>query len=432
MATVEEVYRELNYPSKRKLALALHARQIPFTGEQLEELTRTSAMRQIFAPPPKYEGKVTSARMNERWQADLANMTSKPGGGGEDHILFVMDIFTRRVWARAMKGSTAITAANAFESILEEAGAKPIELNTDGGGEFSSSFSKMLERQGINHRRKLTPDSRNDLATLDSAMGVIKVGIEKEKTERKENDFTKVLDKVIRGYNASPHSHLDNEAPKDVEGNIGLRFELRRDAAKENQHNVSINTKIQNRLTNEGAFRTLVPGSQFKRRDQPRYSNDVHNVISQVGNVTKDEKGEIHLSKLLLPVPATSQTTETMQFARGGSARIEAAKKQSLQPHADALVARLQELGRSMTTADASKFLRTKPGFNLAIRSVSTFGEFVRLFPTKLTLMTAVRTGGTSRVGLKASERRRLRGKQTERANPPRIRLRFKQPEPAA
>ena len=142
MAPVEEVYRELNYPSKRKLALALHARQLPFTGEQLEELTRTSAMRQIFAPPPKYEGKVTSARMNERWQADLANMTSKPGGGGEDHILFVMDIFTRRVWARAMKGSTAITAANAFESILEEAGAKPIELNTDVGGEFSSSFPR--------------------------------------------------------------------------------------------------------------------------------------------------------------------------------------------------------------------------------------------------------------------------------------------------
>jgi len=433
MPTIEEVYRELNYPSKRKLALALHARRIPFTGEQLEELTRTSAMRQIFAPPPKYEGKVTSARMNERWQADLANMTSKPGGGGEDHILFVMDIFTRRVWARAMKGSTAITAANAFESILEEAGAKPVELNTDGGGEFSSSFSKMLERQGINHRRKLTPDSRNDLATLDSAMGVIKVGIEKEKTERKENDFTKVLDKVIRGYNASPHSHLDNEAPKDVEGNIGLRFELRRDAVKENQHNVSINTKIHNRLTNEGAFRTLVPGSQFKRRDQPRYSNEVHNVVSQVGNVTKDEKGEIHLSKLLLPVPATSQSTETMQFARGGSARIEAAKRQNLQPHADALVARLQEVGRSMTTADASKFLRTKPGFDAAIRSVSTFGEFVRLFPTTLTLITGAKTGGMSRVGLKASERRRLRGKQTGASrDPPRIRLRFKQHEPAA
>ena len=41
MPTIEEGYRELNYPSKRKLALALHARQIPFTGEQLEELTRT-------------------------------------------------------------------------------------------------------------------------------------------------------------------------------------------------------------------------------------------------------------------------------------------------------------------------------------------------------------------------------------------------------
>ena len=433
MPTIEEVYQELNYPSKRKLALALHARHIPFTGEQLEELTRTSATRQIFAPPPKYEGKVTSAHINERWQADLANMTSKPGANGEDHILFVMDIFTRRVWARALKGSTSAVVTNSFESILEEVGAKPTQLNTDAGGEFSSSFSKMLERQGINHRVKLTPDSRNDLSTLDSAMGTIKQALEKEKTVQRENDFTKVLDKVIRGYNASPHSHLDNEAPKDIEGNIGLRFELRQDAVKENKHNVSINIKIQSKLRNEGAFRTLVPGSQFKRRDQPRYSNEVHNVASQVGNVTKDEKGEIYSSKLLLPVPATSQSTETMQFARGGSARIEAAKKQTLQPHADALVARLQEVGRSMTTADASKFLRTKPGFDAAIRSVSTFGEFVRLFPTTLTLITAARTGGMSRVGLKTSERRRLRGKQADPPrDPPRRRLRFKQPEPAA
>jgi len=429
MSTIEDVYRELNFPSKRKLALALHARRIPFTGEQLDELTRTSAVRQIFGPPPKYEGKVTSGRMNERWQADLANMTSKPGGNSEDHILFVMDIFTRRVWARAIKGSTAVTVANAFESILEEAGSKPTQLNTDAGGEFSSSFSKMLERRGINHRVKLTPDSRNDLATLDSAMGTIKQALEKEKTVQKENDFTKVLGKVIRGYNASPHSHLDNEAPKDVEGNIGLRFELRRDAVKENQHNVSVNNKIQNKLKNEGAFRTLVPGSQFKRRDQPRYGNEVHNVVSQVGNLTKDEKGEIHLSKLLLPIPATSLSTETMQFARGGSARIEAAKKQTLQPHADTLVAKLHEVGRSMTTADASKFLRTKPGFDAAIRSVSTFGEFIKLFPDTLTLITSVKTGGASRVGLKASERRRLRGKQADPTrNLPRRRLRFKQP----
>ena len=127
MSTIEEVYRELNFPSKRKLALALHARRIPFTGEQLEELTRASATRQIFAPPPKYEGKVTSAHINERWQADLANMTSKPGANGEDHILFVMDIFTRRVWARALKRSTSAVVTNSFESILEEVGAKPTQ-----------------------------------------------------------------------------------------------------------------------------------------------------------------------------------------------------------------------------------------------------------------------------------------------------------------
>ena len=89
MATIEEVYEELNYPPKRKLAMGLNARRIPFTSAQLEDLTRKSEVRQIFGPPPKYEGKMTSVRMNERWQADLADMTSKPWRNVEDHILFV-------------------------------------------------------------------------------------------------------------------------------------------------------------------------------------------------------------------------------------------------------------------------------------------------------------------------------------------------------
>ena len=67
MATIEEVYRELNFPSTRKLALALCRRQIPFTAEELENLTRTNEVNQIYGPPPKYEGKITASRMHERW-----------------------------------------------------------------------------------------------------------------------------------------------------------------------------------------------------------------------------------------------------------------------------------------------------------------------------------------------------------------------------
>ena len=177
MSTIEEVYSELNFPSRKKLAIALHARQIPFTQGQLEDLTRSNEVNQIYGPPPKYEGKITAARMNERWQADLADMTSKPGKDGTDHILFVMDIFSRRVWARAIKGATAEVVTTAFQSILEEAGTKPVELNTDGGPEFTNAFSRMLEQSRINHRRKPSPDSRNDFATLDSAMGNLKLAI---------------------------------------------------------------------------------------------------------------------------------------------------------------------------------------------------------------------------------------------------------------
>ena len=135
---------------------------------------------------------------------------------------------------------------------------------------------------------------------------------------------------MIKGYNATPHSHLSNEAPKDVESDLRLRFELRQKAVKDDVHNTKVNTKVQDKLTEQGAFRTLVPNSQFKRRDQPRYDNKVHNVESQIGNVTKGGDDNFYLSKLLLAVPAQSRTVETMQFARGGSARIQTAKKKTI------------------------------------------------------------------------------------------------------
>ena len=410
MATIEEVYRELNFPSIRKLTIALRSRQIPFTTAAFDNLTRTNEVNQIYGPPPKYEGKITASRMHERWQVDLADMTSKPGKDGSDHILFVMDIFSREVWARSIKGATAEVVTSAFESILREAGAKPVEVNSDGGPEFTNAFSRMLQLNGINQRRKPTPDSRNDLATLDSAMGNIKLALEKEITASQVNIISTVLDKVIKGYNATPHSHLSDEAPKDVEKDLRLRFELRQQAVKDKVHNAKVNTKIQDKLTEQGAFRTLVPNSQFKRRDQPRYDNKVHNVASQIGNVTKDSDGNFYLSKLLLAVPAQSRTVETMQFARGGSARVQTAKRQALQPFANALIGKLQERN-NISTADASKFLRTQPGFNEAIRRVTTFGEFIRLFPEVFTLVLGGATGGASRVRL-TQTRRRITGKQ--------------------
>ena len=94
-------------------------------------------------------------------------------------------------------------------------------------------------------------------------MGNIKLALEKEKTASQVNDFSTVLDKVIKGYNATPHSHLSDEAPQDVEKNLRLRFELRQQAVKDNVHNTKVNTEIQDKLTEQGAFRTLVPNGQL-------------------------------------------------------------------------------------------------------------------------------------------------------------------------
>ena len=81
-----------------------------------------------------------------------------------------------------------------------------------------------------------------------------------------------------------------------------------------------------------------------------------------------------------------------------------------MQPFANSLTGKLQERN-DISTADASNFLRTQPRFHEAIRKVSTFGEFIRLFPEVFTLVLGGATGGASRVRL-TQTRRRITGKQ--------------------
>lgn len=91
-------------------------------------------------------------------------------------------------------GSSATVSANEFESGLQEVEVKPTQLNTDGGGACSSSFSKLLERQSTNHNIRQTPDRRIDLAMLETAMGTRKHRLGKQETAQRETTSPHMLE----------------------------------------------------------------------------------------------------------------------------------------------------------------------------------------------------------------------------------------------
>jgi hypothetical protein len=54
MATVEEVFEELNYPSSQKLKKVLDSRGIAYDRKEIEKLVRREAVRQVQAPAYKF------------------------------------------------------------------------------------------------------------------------------------------------------------------------------------------------------------------------------------------------------------------------------------------------------------------------------------------------------------------------------------------
>ena len=75
---IERVYEELNRPSAAKLKIALTKEGIAFDAKDIEKLTRQDTGRQLLAPTYKYDGKIVSTDINERWVADVIDFTSNP------------------------------------------------------------------------------------------------------------------------------------------------------------------------------------------------------------------------------------------------------------------------------------------------------------------------------------------------------------------
>lgn len=106
-----------------------------------------------------------------------------------------------------------------------------------------------------------------------------------------------------------------------------------------------------------------------------------------------------------------------MPYTKGGRAKLQTSKTTALQPYAHALVAKLQEIGRSVTSVDASKYRCTTPGIQTAIWSVSTFGQIVRWVPTAFAPMSVANRGTTPRVG--TTQKRRLESKRVPELSAP-------------
>ena len=348
MEALQALSAELGYPSADKLWKAAVRRKLAVTKPEVRDFVKGQSARQVFAARPQYDGKVVASRLNERWAADLIDYTATPSRGKTPektpykYILIAQDIYSRKLYAVALREKTQETVVNAFEHLVREAHAKPSELDTDQGPEFKGPFEEYLAEEHIAHT---TTDLRNFNArgTLDAAIRSFKQQLTRIQVEEKTRDWASLVQRAIKAYNNLSHTGIMDAAPNEVSEDEDLQFLLKEKAAQGLQHNQSLALDRGAQLERRGAFREELPnkGRGFERNFRPRYGGEVHNV-SRVAGTTVFSEGKAYPTRHVLPVSAGSGNVD-IEGLTGGSEQVNRARLESVKPFKEQLIAYLGE-----------------------------------------------------------------------------------------
>ncbi len=180
---LKAIFAKLGFPGILKFRAAVKKAGLDAPIRTLKQIVAEASQRQVLAKEPKYLGKVVVDALHSRWAADLISYVSQPTADGFTHVLVVQDIFSRKIWTRALPNAQAKGVSAAFINIITVSGRICKEINTDAGNEFvTSEFNDMLEEKGIRMHR--VSDSKNDIATFDRSIGSL------------TNQFTKMTNTI--------------------------------------------------------------------------------------------------------------------------------------------------------------------------------------------------------------------------------------------
>jgi hypothetical protein len=391
---LRRIYEAAGRPGAAKLRDAARRQGREISLKEAQEFVRGQSTAQVFGPPPKSDGKVTSPQLNDRWQCDLMDFKTRTPekNKGFRAALLCVDVFSRFAYAEPLLGKMAGEVAEAFQPILsrvstsrrvagKKAAARPNEVSTDSGNEFRGAFSEMLSRLGIAQTWKT---SINSLAVVDATTRTLKDIMKKEVTAKGSDSWVDALPKAVEAYNSNSHSGILNSAPADVPKSTVLQSELEKQAGYDQAQNTRVHQDRVARLQAAGAFRALLPRSTWTRTGQPRYSDRVYTLQFISGQEVVATDGSRHPLRDVLPVPQGSTDVQVPRELKGGRPIRDEGANAALRPFATAPRGLL--CSGSITLQMAGTRLRAIPGFSNTmaehrLAGIGALKRFIDLFP---------------------------------------------------
>ena len=312
-----EAWELLGFPSAEKLHRYLKNEGTNIPLKDVQSFVRAQPVRQVFAQNPwtkKKSGHITARELNDRWFADLIEQTSNPSREGHTYILIVQDVFSRRIYARALMTKQPREVVRALMDIVGDEEA-PRSLETDKGAEFiAKATQRFAEDYGIRLVHKL-PSQRNVHATLDRAIASLRQILSRLEVEKKL-DWADALEGAVAIYNRTPHDALGPAAPDDVEKSEALQHVMKTENAQKAHENFVQDEENAKKLETRGNFRVAL--DNFRQRGFKQRFGALREVESAGRGVVTDKEGRTYPIRQTAAVEAAGPDVEVPRRLKGG------------------------------------------------------------------------------------------------------------------
>ena len=157
--------------------------------------------------PVRYQfprNKTIVASIDDQWQADLCDMSSKAKhNDGNTFLITCIDCFSKYAWAVVLENKSGEQILKAMMWILKTSKRKPKRLQTDKGSEFlNAKVQRYLREQGIDF---FTTNSEKKAAIVERFNRTLKGRMYKYFTANNTYRYVDTLQSLVDGYNNTYH-----------------------------------------------------------------------------------------------------------------------------------------------------------------------------------------------------------------------------------
>jgi len=293
---MEQIYLDYGLPSASVFKKILKQEGINATAKQIKEFIEKQDEQQTHKRVVKSKNPkpITASGKAVNYQADLLDFQKYKGNNdGYAWLLIGIDVLTRKAGAVAIKRKTKEETAEAIDLLYKQISGTPILTTTDNGGEFNEVADK-----NTMHKTADVGD-HNVLGMIDNFSLRIKSKIAKLIKRNNNTRWIDSIDSIVKNYNKTPHSSLDDNTPNEMEKYpwLARQYAL-------NRFNKYQQKEAKKKQIKVGDFvRILEKKHKLSKGTDQTYSSEVYKVKEKDGQYYVLSDGDKYRKPFLLVVP---------------------------------------------------------------------------------------------------------------------------------